>query len=139
MATAKPKLAPQGCKGYRPPRPRAAASIGRRSRTLKLRVSAGEYTRLRVVGVTLPKGDRGQPQGPVRQRGQEAARQVAAGEGAQAHAPPPRARAPTTVRLSAKRVRVSRKLVGKRVRSRVSAKDDTGRTVKLSVRTRVRR
>ena len=43
------------------------------------------------------------------------------------------------MRLKAKRVRVSRRLVGKRVKIRVAAKDDTGRTVKLTVRARVRR
>jgi len=138
VATAKPKLTPQGCKGYKPPKPRAAASLGRRSKKLKLRVSAGEYTRLRVVGVTLPKGVKVSRKRLSGSAGRKLRGKSLRAKGRKLRATASRKGA-TTVRLSAKRVRVSRNLVGKRVRFRIAAKDDTGRTVKLSVRARVRR
>ena len=136
--TAKPKLAPQGCKGYSEPRPRAAASLSRRGKTLKLRVSAGTYTRLRAVGVTLPKGvavSRKRLSGTAGKKLRGKALKV---KGRKVRVAVSRKGA-TSVRLSGKRVRVSRKLVGKRVKLRVTARDDTGRTVKLTVRARVRR
>ena len=136
--TDKPKLAPQGCKGYKPPKPRAAASIGRRSKTLKLRVSAGTYTRLRVVSASLPKGIAVSRKGLTGTAGKKLRGKSLRAKGRKLKATVSRKGA-GSVRLTAKRVRVSRKLVGKRVKIRVAAKDDTGRTVKLTLRARVRR
>lgn len=136
--SAKPKLAPQGCKGYKPPKPRAAVSLGRRSKTLKVRVSAGTYTRLRVVAVTLPKGV-----AVSRKRLSASAGKKLRGKSLRAKGRKVRAtvsrKGAGSVRITAKRVKVSRKLVGKRVRVKVAARDDTGRTVTLVVKTRVRR
>lgn len=138
VVSAKPKLTPQGCSGYKQPKPRAAVSLGRRSKTLKLRVSAGKYTRLRVVAVTLPKGVKVSRKSLSGSAGKKLRGKALTAKGRKLRATVSRKGA-TSVRLTAKRVRVSRKLVGKRVKVRVAARDDTGRTVKLTVRVRVRR
>ena len=136
VSTARPELKPQGCSGYKEPRPRASASLRRGA--LKLRVASGRTTRLRVVGVTLPKGVQ-----VSRRRLSASASKRLRGKALRVKGRKLRAAASrkgaTSIRLSAKRVRVSRALVGRRVSFRVSARDDTGRTVKLLVRTRVRR
>ena len=47
-------LKPEGCKGYRPPKPKGTVALRRRALVVKL--TAGDYTKLRAVRVTLPKG-----------------------------------------------------------------------------------
>jgi hypothetical protein len=105
---------------------------------LKLRVASGTYSRLRAVGVTLPRGvkvSRKRLSGSAGKRLRGKSLRV---KGRKLRASVSR-KGTTSVRLSAKHVRVSRKLVGRRVAFRVSARDDIGRTVKLVVRARVRR
>jgi len=136
VSVATPELEPQGCAGYKEPRPRAAVSLRRGA--LRLRVASGRTSRLRVVGVTLPKGV-----GVSRRRLSGSAGKRLRGKALRVRGRKLRAAASrkgaTSVRLSGRRVRVSRGLAGKRVAFRISARDDIGRTVKLVVRTRVRR
>ncbi len=125
-------LKPQGCKGYRPPKPKATVSLRRRA--LSVKVTAGEYTKLRSVRVTLPKGVNVR-----RLRGRARTKlKVRISRGRVLRVTLSR-RGSTTLRLSSRRLTVPRGLVGRRVRVRVAAKDSTKRTVRLRVRTRVRR
>ena len=132
VVTRRVALKPQGCKGYRPPKPKATVSLRRRA--LSVKVTAGEYTKLRSVRVTLPKGVnvrrlRGRARGKVRVRiSRGRVLRVALSR-----------RGSATLRLSSRRLSVARGLVGRRVRVGVAAKDTTKRTVRLRVRTRVRR
>ena len=125
-------LKPQGCSGYRPPKPKATVSLRRRG--LVVKVTAGNYTKLRSVRVTLPKGVkvrrlRGRAKAKLRLRISKGRtlRVTLARKGS------------TTLRLASRRVRIPRALLGRRVRVKVAAKDSTKRTVRLRVRTRVRR
>jgi hypothetical protein len=132
VVTRRVALKPQGCKGYRPPKPKGTVALRRRALSVKL--TAGNYTKLRAVRVTLPKGVNvrrlgGKAKAKLRVRisRKRVLRVTLARKGS------------TTLRLSSRRLTVSRKLVGRRVRVKIAAKDSTGRTVRFTVRTRVRR
>ncbi len=64
VVTRKVALKPQGCKGYRPPKPKATVALRRGAGRMSVKVTAGDYTRLRSLRVTLPKGVDGQPRAP---------------------------------------------------------------------------
>ena len=125
-------LKPQGCKGYRPPKPKGTVALRRRALSVKL--TAGNYTKLRAVRVTLPKGVK------VRRAGARAKSKVRLriSRGRILRVTLAR-KGSTTLRLSSRRLEVSRRLLGRRVRVKIAAKDSTGRTVRLTVKTRVRR
>ncbi len=134
VVTRKVALKPQGCKGYRPPKPKATLRLRRRA--LSLSVTAGEYTRLRAVRVTLPKGLK------VRKlRGRARLKtklRVRISRGRTLRATLAR-KGTTKLTLTSRSLAVSRGLVGRRVRVKIAAKDSTGRTVRFTVRARVRR
>jgi hypothetical protein len=100
----------------------------------RISVTAGEYTKLRAVRVTLPKGVRvrrasGRARAKLKLRVSRGRtlRVTLARKGS------------TTLRISSRRLTVARRLVGRRVRVKIAAKDSTKRTVRFSARTRVRR
>lgn len=88
-----------------------------------MKVIAGDYTRLRSVRVTLPKGvkvSRGRRAG--RTAGKPRGRSLSVSRGRILRAKPPR-RGAKRLSLRAGRVKVARRLVGRRVRVRIAAKE----------------
>lgn len=115
-----------GCKGYKPPKPNARGSL--KGGALKLRVGAGRYTRLKKVVATLPSGVRvSRKQLKVRSSKRTGTKLTAKSSGAR------------TLTISARKVRVSRRLVGKRVKVKLAITDNYRRTVRKTVTLRVRR
>ena len=133
VVTRRSALKPGGCKGYRPPKPKATVALRRRS--LSMKVTAGDYTKLRSVRVTLPKGVTVRR---VRARARPKARSLKLGGRGRTLRVALSRRGTAKLTLTSRRLAVRRGLVGRRVRVRIAAKDSTGRTVRLRVKTRVR-
>jgi hypothetical protein len=134
VVTRKVALKPQGCKGYKPPKPQATVKL--RRRLLSIGITAGDYTKLRAVRVTLPKGVKVRR---IRARARKGGlRSVKISRGRTVRVSLSR-KGVTKLSLLSRRLEVSRKLIGRRVRVKIAAKDSTGRTVRLVVKTRLRR
>jgi hypothetical protein len=133
VVTRKVALKPQGCKGYRPPKPEATVKLRRRS--LSVSLIAGDYTKLRNVRLTLPKGV---TVSRVRAKARKGALRSVKIKRRTVRVALSRTGA-AKLRLSSRHLAVIRRLIGRRVRVKIAAKDSTGRTVRLTVKSRVRR